>query len=103
MAFGSQETIKVVGGVKLAPYASLFKATMASTGKLTITAADLHLKNITHVVMTANNAGTGVGEIAYTTTDMASAVTSIDVEVIKDESTLVNAGQLTGIAFGDVN
>ena len=103
MALTSVGLVKVVG-TKTGPYMVPFAATMGSggaAGKLTITAAQLGLTNVKYCIMSANKAGTGVGEIAYSTTDMSSAVTTFDVEVIKDESTLVSEGQLHGIAFGD--
>jgi len=103
MAVNRSENVRPIGNSKCAPKQVVFHATMAATGKLTVTAASIGLKNIRYLVGTADNATSGVGEIAYTTTDLSSPATSVDLEVITDASALVNAGQATFVAYGDVN
>ncbi len=95
-----QEHVKVVA-TKLGPGFVVAHGTVHTDGKQTVTAAQLGLSTIKGFAGAVNNAGTGVGQILYSTTDMAAAVTTMDIEVIKDESTLVSGGQWTAIFWGD--
>ena len=94
--------MKVIGGVKLGPNVVHAHGTVHTDGIQTVTAAALGLKNIRGWAGSVNNASTGVGEIVYSTTDMASAVTTMVIEVISDASALVSGGQWTALFWGDV-
>ena len=107
MPADKKQAVKVVSVAKLAPCLRVVHVTM-TTGKNTLTAAQCDLVTIEGYAGGCYGATTAVGEFVTSTTDISSAVTSIDLEILSatvadDSVAAVASGTASLLVWGTVN